>query len=67
MDDTELVTCLLCGIERYSLGKHLSSVHHITTKEYKEKFPDAKLQPNEVLKKFINALSLYIEVERNST
>ena len=52
MNDTELIECLLCGVKRYALGKHISSVHHITTKLYKEQFPQAKTQTDTVAKKF---------------
>ena len=39
----ELLKCKICGIERRSLVTHLTKVHKITGKQYKELYGDCKL------------------------
>ena len=38
-----MVTCELCGIERFMLTKHLKSQHGLSVEQYLEQFPNAKV------------------------
>lgn len=38
------VSCLLCGITRSRLGKHLRAAHGITDEEYQSQFPGAQIE-----------------------
>ena len=43
-DDNGLVICQLCGkVYHFITPKHLSKSHEMTTKEYREKFPEAPM------------------------
>jgi hypothetical protein len=39
LEDT--IECLLCGCRRHHLGHHLPSAHGMTTRQYRERFPEA--------------------------
>ena len=47
----EYIACAICGKKLSAIGTHFMA-HGLTCKEYKEKFPEAKLYSKQILKKF---------------
>jgi len=60
-----MVKCELCDHEGKLIARHIISVHGITTKEYKEKFPNSEIstqefkqaQKNKDMTNLINSIS----------
>ncbi len=47
-----MVKCIICGVEKKcSIVEHLKFEHQLTTKEYKEKFPNSSVKSDDELKK----------------
>ena len=42
-----MVKCRLCNHEAKLLARHIISTHGITTREYKERFPDSEISTQE--------------------
>ena len=61
----EFVQCPICGIKRRKLHKHIQFTHNLTSKEFKEKYPDSKLESdNEKSKRSKAASDSYSEDRR---
>lgn len=43
MEISDLLSCQVCGHQSKNLVKHINSNHGLNSKEYKEKYPEAKL------------------------